>query len=109
MANLMGKPPLGQKKGKPKPDPEYLEEVRQRRCIICATFHEPQMSPTTAHHPIMGRFSMGMKADDRDAIPLCDGHHQGTFDTSKTSIHREPNKWFELYGLDTDYIEPSSH
>lgn len=109
MTNLAQKPPLGLKNKKHKKDEKFLQEIRSRRCIICQTFNEPQLSPTTAHHPIMERFGT-RKRSDREAIPLCDGHHQGNFDTSKVAIHREPLKWRELYGPDWNYsdhpIEP---
>lgn len=96
------------KKGKPKKDPRFLASVRERNCIICETFHEPQVSPTQAHHVIHDRFG-NEKTDDKMAIPLCEGHHQGMFDTSKTAIHREPKKWRELYGADYEYSDGSSH
>lgn len=91
------------KQPKAKPNPKYLKAVRQLPCVICQSFGEIQKSPTTAHHPIHGRFGNHKRPDDT-AIPLCDGHHQGTFDTSKTAVHREPEKWQRKYGYDTDYI-----
>jgi hypothetical protein len=93
---------------KPKKDLLFLMAVRERNCIICETFHEPQMSPTAAHHVIHDRFS-NRKTCDTLAIPLCEGHHQGMFDTSKVAIHREPLKWRKLYGSDHSYSDPSSH
>jgi hypothetical protein len=84
-------------------NPEYLKQVRNLPCCVCAGYGEVQMSPTTAHHPIHGRYS-GAKRPDIMAIPLCDGHHQGTFDRSKTAIHRGKETWAKLYGPDTDYI-----
>ena len=92
----------------PKPDdnPAYLRDVRVEPCCICEAFGEVQMSPTTAHHPIHDRQS-GAKRPDITAIPLCDGHHQGTFDTSKLAIHRAPEQWRDRYGADTDYITPT--
>ena len=84
-------------------DPAYLVSVRELPCCICEAFGEQQLSPGTAHHPIHGRYS-GRKRPDREAICLCDGHHQGTFDTSKLAIHRAPGQWREKYGPDTDYI-----
>ena len=84
-------------------DPAYLAEVHNHPCVICEAFGEQQTSPTQAHHWIMGRGG-NRKTPDRQAIPLCEGHHQGNFDTSKTAIHREPKLWLEKYGLDSDYI-----
>jgi len=101
MVNLTGRP-VYQKKGKPKKDKRFMKNVREQRCCICAKFNLPQLSPTQAHHPIMDRFGTN-KVADTDAIPLCEGHHQGMFDTSKVAIHREPKKWRELYGPDWSY------
>lgn len=82
----------------------YMRDVRSLPCIICHTYGEPQNSATTAHHAIMGRGG-NRKSSDFDTMALCDGHHQGNFDTSKVAIHREPNAWRMRYGPDTDYIE----
>lgn len=103
MTNLAGLPPLGLKADKAASDPVYLAKVRALPCCICEAFGEPQLSATTAHHPIHGRFSQ-RKVPDRMAIPLCDGHHQGSFDGSKTAVHREPTKWKRLYGEDHEFI-----
>lgn len=101
--NLARKPPLGLKAPKAAADPDYLARVRELPCCVCEAFGEAQLSPTTAHHPIHGRFSQ-RKVPDRMAIPLCDGHHQGNFDGSKTAVHREPTKWKRLYGEDHEFI-----
>lgn len=96
------------KKPKAKKSPKFLDEIRQRKCIICETFHEPQMSPTFAHHVIHDRFS-GSKTPDHLAIPLCEGHHQGFWDRSKIAIHQSPKKWRDLYGPDWSYSSLVSH
>ena len=103
--NLSGKPPF-QKQPKAKPNPAYLAAVRKLPCCICDAFGEVQLSPTTAHHPIMGRGSTRRRPDET-AVPICDGHHQGTFDRTKVAVHRQPKLWREKYGLDTDYIKPT--
>lgn len=103
VGDLAGRGPLGLKEPKAKPDPAYLAAVRELPCVICHAFGEPQLSPTSAHHCIHGRFSQ-RKAPDRAAIPLCEGHHQGLRDKSKTAVHAEPTKWKRLYGEDTEYI-----
>jgi hypothetical protein len=95
--------PPAQKVGKAARDPAYLDAVRQLPCCICEAFGEVQMSPTTAHHPIHARHS-NERVPDREAIPLCDGHHQGTFDRSKLAIHRGKKTWRAKYGCDRDYI-----
>ena len=96
------------KKPKAKKSPKFLDEIRQRKCIICETFHEPQMSPTSAHHVIHDRFSR-TKTADQMAIPLCEGHHQGLWDRSKIAIHQSPKKWRDLYGPDWSYSSLVSH
>lgn len=100
--SLTGRP-IYQKRGKPKRDPAYLAAVRQLPCVICQSFGETQNSPTTAHHWIMGRGG-NEKTPDQEAIPLCEGHHQGDFDTTKISIHRQPGAWREVYGEDREYV-----
>ena len=104
MTNLANKPPLGLKKSKKKSDKKYLDYIRSLPCCVCEAFGEPQLSPTTAHHTIHDRFS-GAKRSDREAIPLCDGHHQGLWDSSKLAIHKEPKKWQEQYGKDYSFIK----
>jgi hypothetical protein len=84
-------------------EPDYLAALHMLPCCICQAVGETQLSPTQAHHTIHGRYST-RKTPDRDAIPLCEGHHQGLMDTSKVALHREPTWWKELYGMDTDYI-----
>lgn len=84
-------------------NPEYLKRVRQLPCVICQEFGMRQESPTTAHHVIMGRGG-SRRTPDIMAIGLCDGHHQGTFDTSKIAIHRNPKAWREAYGEDVDWV-----
>lgn len=101
--NLMNKPPIGLKSPKSKPNPKYLAKVRELPCVICEAFGEPQQSSTSAHHPIHDRFST-RKVPDEQAIPLCEGHHQGLRDTSKLALHQAPSRWRRKYGPDHDYI-----
>lgn len=84
-------------------DPAYLSAIHDLPCVICHHFGEPQMSITQAHHTICGRGS-NRRTPDRQAIPLCEGHHQGDFDTTKTPIHRQRAEWVRKYGPDTDWI-----
>lgn len=104
MPNLMSKPPMGLKKPKSKKDSNFLKWVREQHCVICKTFGEVQQSPTQAHHPIHNRYGTH-KRSDNTAIPLCEGHHQGLFDSSKTALHREPKLWLEKYGPDWSYSQ----
>lgn len=104
--NITGRPVFEKRQGKPKPRPDYLTAVRSLPCCICEAWGMPQNSPTTAHHPIHGRYGT-RKAPDMTAIPLCCGHHLGDFDTSKIALHRDPSKWKRMYGPDTDWIAPT--
>ena len=110
MTNLAGKPPLGLKRAKDKKDAKYLDKVRERPCCICQKFGMVQRSPTTAHHPIHDRYGT-RKVGDRQAIPLCDDHHQGQWGSAPdyVAIHKEPIKWRELYGPDWSYSSKSVH
>ena len=101
--NLMNNPPMGQRAPKAGKDPVYLKGVAQLPCCICEAYGEVKLSRTTVHHTICGRYGTH-KTPDRQAIPLCGGHHQGDLDTSKTAIHRDREEWVRKYGKDTDYI-----
>lgn len=48
-------------------DKKYLEWVRTLPCIVC------QSTPAVPHHE--GVRGMGLKASDRDTLPLCHKHH----------------------------------
>lgn len=95
--------PMGLKAPKAPKDAAHLAKVRALPCCICEAFGEYQLSPTQAHHPIHDRHSQE-KVPDREAIPVCEGHHQGEFDTTKLAIHRAPDLWRKTYGSDRDYI-----
>lgn len=101
--SITGRPAIGQKKREVGKDPAYISRMHDLPCVICQTFGEPQLSITQAHHCIHGRGSF-RRVPDAQAIPLCEGHHQGNFDTSKVALHRQPTKWKRLYGEDTQYI-----
>ena len=98
MNDIARRGPLGLKRPKAKPDPDYLARVRELPCVVCEAFGEPQQSPTAAHHPIHGRFSQH-KVPDRQAIPLCWHHHQGPH-----GLHTNPAAWKRRYGEDHQYI-----
>ena len=101
VADIRG--PMGQKPEKQGKDPEWLAQVASLPCVICAEYGMQQLSPTQVHHCIHGRYS-ARRAPDRMTIPLCEGHHQGLLDTTKTALHQEPSKWKRLYGEDTTWI-----
>ena len=98
MPDLAGRPGLGLKPEKAKPNPAYIAALHDLCCCICEAFGEVQTTPTTAHHTIMGRHSQ-RRTPDEDAIALCHSHHQGD-----KGIHTHPAWWAETYGADTDYI-----
>jgi hypothetical protein len=81
----------------------HMGRVAQLPCVICHEWNMPQLSATQVHHVIHGRGS-NRRAPDTHTIPLCEGHHQGNFDTSKVSLHREPKEWQRLYGPDRDWL-----
>ena len=84
-------------------DAEYLSAIHGLQCCVCEAFGETQTSPTQAHHTICGRYGH-RRTPDKQAIPLCEGHHQGLWDTSKLAIHKAKKTWVAKYGPDTDYI-----
>ena len=52
-----------------KPSPKYLAHIRTLPCLVC-------QQPAEAHHlMIIGRRGMGMKTEDKYAVPLCHPHH----------------------------------
>lgn len=84
-------------------DAAYISALHNLPCVICEAFGEVQHSRTTAHHWFHGRCS-AVRTPDREALPLCDGHHQATWDKSKLAIHDGKETWAEKYGFDYSYI-----
>lgn len=104
--NMIAQKPVQQKPQREAKDPAYLGKVRALPCCVCVAFGLFQTSITEAHHTIFKRFGT-LKTPDRQAIPLCQCHHQGLrFDRDKTklAIHRSHDAWVAAYGPDTDYI-----
>jgi hypothetical protein len=94
------------KKPKQAKDPAYLAAVRGLPCCVCERFGLVQTSQTTAHHTKCGRHSQA-KTPDREAIPLCDCHHQGLRhdrDRSKIAFESEMKRWVAAYGEDEPVI-----
>ena len=100
--NLMGLGVSQKPEAKVK-DPQYLSDLHDLPCCICEYYDMRQRSETTAHHWIMGRGG-NRKTPDGEAIPLCDGHHQGRFDTSKVAVHQQPDAWRKQFGTDRDWV-----
>lgn len=51
---------------------DFLKLVRSLPCVVCGKF------PVEAHHPRGSKYEtgIGLKAEDRFAIPLCPKHHR---------------------------------
>ena len=96
MSNLTGRPPLGQKRGKPERGTDaakaHMAAVARLGCVCCGA------RPVELHHCISGRYG-SRKASDFDTIPLCVEHHRGA-----TGIHASKRDWEALWGMDTDYL-----
>lgn len=88
-------------------DKWYLNKVRQLPCCICQAFDLVQITKTMAHHVFHDRNSTS-KTPDREAIPLCDGCHQGDIDTTKIAIHRQKSLWRQKYGPDHRFTEQTT-
>ena len=99
MNSITGRQPH-QKQAKLRPDPAYLEAVRNLPCRVCNRY------PCEAHHcrdlpdfdddiykQIPGA---GRKSHDHDAIPLCPAHHR--------MFHLERPKFHEAIGKDYTHI-----
>ncbi|MFC0280527.1 hypothetical protein ACFOHK_08420 [Falsigemmobacter intermedius] len=96
-------PKQSRRKKQGKLDPDYLADVRRLPCVICDAFGFQQKTRTEAHHTFCGRFGQD-KTPDRQAIPLCNGHHEGDMETGKIAIHLDKALWVDTYGPDTDFI-----
>ena len=95
MSKVPSRGPIGQKKGKPKPNLAYMAKVAELPCCVCGS------RPVHVHHCIGGRFSQA-KASDTDTIPLCPSCHQGP-----EGIHANKRAWQALHGPDTGFIDPT--
>lgn len=96
MADLAGRPPLGQKPPKPERKTNaaraHMAYVASLPCCICGAF------PVEVHHAISGRFG-SRRASDFDTLPLCYNHHRGP-----DGIHTAKAAWEAAHGPDTAYI-----
>lgn len=65
--------------------PEYLDYIRTLPCCHCGAAAEP-------HHVIGGKSgTMGGKASDLHAVPLCREDHN--------EVHKDPDSWPQLRWL----------
>ena len=59
-------------------DRKHLEWIRTLPCLICKAGYYSHSKEVQAHHlmkPYDGFRGMGLKANDRNAVPLCMHHH----------------------------------
>ena len=59
-------------------DRKHLEWIRTLPCLICKAGYYSHSKEVQAHHlmkPYDGFRGMGLKANDRNVIPLCMHHH----------------------------------
>lgn len=97
MTLMHPKPKRAPKPGKTAAEKRYMAAVAQLSCICCGRI------PVEVHHPICGRYSQA-RAPHWHALPVCDRHHQGKWDTGGPAIHKDRAEWVEWFGPDTDYI-----
>lgn len=82
-------------------DQKHLAYVRSLPCTICKAGFISHHRIVQAHHllkPWIGTRGMSLKADDRNAIPLCLHHHHllhSKFGSEKAL--------FENYGMKSDF------
>jgi hypothetical protein len=80
----------------------HLNKVARLGCYCCRVDGDGEV-PAMIHHIREGK-GMGQRASHFETIPLCEGHHQGNFDTSKLAFHRSPKKWRERYGRESEIV-----
>ena len=81
----------------------HLNKVARIGCYCCRVDGLGEV-PAMIHHIREGK-GMGQRASHFETIPLCEGHHQGNWDTSKLAFHRSPRKWRERYGRESDIVK----
>jgi hypothetical protein len=100
-----------------KEDKKYLAFIRHEPCLVCAKgYYVPSHYPDRifirdAHHPkstkFGGNLGWNVKADDRNAMPLCRGHHSESESLGEERFYRkysiEPHK--EIKRLNKKYKE----
>ena len=75
----------------------YLRRVVALGCIVCGAAAVP-------HHPreLSLGCGTGIKADDQDAIPLCNRHH--TTGGYGVAIHAGIEEWERRYGTQLELL-----
>ena len=79
-------------------DPEYLAWLHTLGCLLCKQYGIFQILATEAAHT--GLRGMSQKGPDREAIPLCCGHHR----LSPDSYHRLGKRFYWVHNLDREAI-----
>jgi hypothetical protein len=77
-------------------DREYLAWLHTLPCAVFAAhrYFSPCWGRITAHHA--GEHGLSQKCSDREAIPLCEGHHQ----KAPHGLHHLGRKFWKFHGLD---------
>lgn len=84
-------------------NPKHLARVAELACAVSDKFNQECGGRITCHHPIGFEWrGMSQKAEDEEAIPLCDNHHQH----SRNAIHLMGKRpWEAKYGSQQDLLE----
>lgn len=85
-------------------DPEHLARIRRQPCYACQVDRRMQEFRTEPHHPRPGGADgpgAGQRSSDRDAIPICAGHHRGIA-PGYISIHKNPIEFRARYGTEAE-------
>lgn len=93
---------------RPKATPQeqqHMDRVASMRCWACEKDGETQVSRTCLHH-IRAGYGQRQKASNYEVIPLCEGHHQGMRDNTRTFTFHRSAKNFQLrYGTEVEILE----
>ena len=80
---------------------EYLDRLSSLGCYCCRVDYGIE-TPANIHHIREGQGMSQRAPHIGGTIPLCEGHHQGNFDTTKLAFHNSPKQWREKYGSEAD-------
>jgi len=82
-----------------KKDPKYMAWLHTLPCAVRVEGEDSGcFGPITAHHA--GTRGLRQKCPDREAIPLCFGHHQ----EGPKAIHRIGKRFWNTHGLDKEVL-----
>lgn len=79
----------------------HLEALREFGCWACREDGNGWVY-AEAHHPRLPGQGTGVKAPDRDAIPLCPRLHHNVQTPDAYSIHRNPIEFRQRYGTEAE-------